>query len=400
MTEQCIEHRALGRAKKPWSGLYAALTTLSFHWSIVIYINSSYLEQFLSERDISVLYIAGAMITILCFFAAPRMLQYFGNYTLTLFFGILECISLLGMAFGDTTAAAALWFTVHSIAVSLLLLHADIFMEDMIGAEEGGTGAKRGLLLTIMSFMAAAATLVSGFLLGNGEPRFVLAYTTSALMLVPFLLLIMQNFRTFKDPAYPRIALISALRAFWSRKDIRNVFCATFLLQLFFVWMVIYVPLYMEKMMGFDWETIGAILFVGLLAYALFEWPIGLIADRWLGEKEMMAVGFLIIAVATSWIAFLKPDALLAWFVVMFVTRIGGSLVETTTESYFFKHTEGKDASLVSLFRVTRPLSYVIGAFLGGLTLSLLPTYNLLFVVLGFLMIPGLFFAMALRDTK
>jgi MFS family permease len=151
--------------------------------------------------------------------------------------------------------------------------------------------------------------------------------------------------------------------------------------------------------MGFDWEQIGQILFVGLMAYVLLEYVVGVVADRWLGEKEMMAIGFLIMTVATSWFTFLTPETIGLWMIAMFATRVGASLIETTTESYFFKHTNGNDTALISFFRITRPLSYVVGAALGSLTLVFLPM-NLLFVVLAFLMIPGFFFTMKLHDTK
>jgi MFS family permease len=400
MSDPCRpEERILARVTKPFRSLYFALTILSFHWSIVIYINSSFLEQYLNESDISILYILGALLTIIFFLAASRVLNRVGNYALALICTTLELAALMGMAFAGSSAVAAFWFTVHSIAISLLYFNADVFMEAMIGSEESGTGTKRGLLLTIMSLVAATATLTSGFLLGDGEPRFAFAYITSAIMLLPFLGILMYKFRSFKDPEYPRLSLRTTLGSFWHKRDVRNVFCATLLLQTFFVWMVIYAPLYLEKYMGYSWETIGSILFVGLLAYAIFEWPIGVLADRWIGEQEMMALGFLIIAVTTSWMAFLEPDDLLLWFIVMFVVRVGGSLVEVTTESYFFKHTDGKDASFVSLFRITRPLSYVIGPLLGGATLLFLP-FNLLFIALAVLMIPGLFFAMSLHDTR
>ena len=138
---------------------------------------------------------------------------------------------------------------------------------------------------------------------------------------------------------------------------------------------------------------------MGLMAYVLLEYLIGLVADKFIGEREMMAFGFAVIAIATSWFVFLDNSSVIVWMIAMFMTRVGASFVETTTESYFFKHTGGKDTSLISIFRITRPLSYVIGAILGSLTLNLFP-FEILFVVLGFLMIPGMFFAMALKDTK
>ncbi len=113
----------------------------------------------------------------------------------------------------------------------------------------------------------------------------------------------------------------------------------------------------------------------------------------------MMAFGFAILAVSTSWFVFLDHSPLVTWMAVMFMTRVGASFVETTTESYFFKHTESKDTNIIGIFRITRPLSYVLGALLGSITLHYL-NFHLLFVLLGLLMIPGMFFAMALKDTR
>jgi predicted MFS family arabinose efflux permease len=164
--------------------------------------------------------------------------------------------------------------------------------------------------------------------------------------------------------------------------------------------MVIYTPLYMSTVLEMAWSDIGRILFVGLMAYVLLEYVIGVIADTRLGEKEMMAVGFLILTVSTSWFAFLQDAPIILWMIAMFMTRVGASLVEVTTESYFFKHTNGSDSALISFFRITRPLATVIGAILGTVTLVLINRMELLFVVLGLLMIPGFFFTMGLRDTR
>ena len=85
--------------------------------------------------------------------------------------------------------------------------------------------------------------------------------------------------------------------------------------------------------------------------------------------------------------------------VLLFISRVGASLVESTTESYFFKHMKGGDAGITSFFRLIRPLSLLAASLLGTLALFYLP-FNYIFVVLGLLMIPGIFFALALKDTK
>ena len=85
--------------------------------------------------------------------------------------------------------------------------------------------------------------------------------------------------------------------------------------------------------------------------------------------------------------------------VAMFATRVGASFAEATTESYFFKHTDGDDTNTIGFFRITRPLSYVVGAGIGSITLLYLP-FNLMFVLLAVFLALAIFFTLALNDTK
>lgn len=387
------------RRKGGFNSLYAALLILSLHWAVVLYINSSYLEQFVDTKVTNILYIVGAILTIGAFLYASDVLRKCGSVNAIMAFTVIEFLTLLGMGFTHTPWLAVTLFVIHQAVVPLILFNLDIVMEALIGNKEGSTGGKRGILLTIMSLTYALATLGMGKLLGTGVPNFSAAYIVSALTLIPFLFIIIRYFKNFEDPQYPSFKILNGIASFWKYKDIRNVFFAHFLLQIFFTWMVIYTPIYLSTVMHFNWEVIGIILFAGLLAYLFLEYLIGYTADKYFGEKEMMAFGFAIMAIATSWFVFLDNSSIIVWMVAMFMTRVGASFVETTTESYFFKHMESKDTNLIGIFRITRPLSVIAGALLGWATLYFLP-FELLFVVLGLLMIPGLFFAMALHDTK
>lgn len=394
------EYRTQVRTRGLFFSNYVALLLLSLHWACVLYINSPYLDQFVTQKTTGILYSVSAFLTIGAFLFAPYILNRVGNIRLLLACSVLEFGALIGMGLASSTWVALTFFVIHQAIVPILLFNLDIIMETLNDGHEDSTGRQRGILLTIMSLTTACAPLAIGYGIGKGTPDFMFAYMSSAFILIPFVYVILKKFKHFTDPNYAHLRLKEAFREFWHQRDIRFVFCAHFLLQLFFTWMVIYTPLYLSKTIGFDWEEIGAILFVGLMAYVLLEYLIGVVADRYIGEKEMMAFGFGVMAIATSWFVFLDHSSILAWMVAMFMTRVGASFVETTTESYFFKHTQGKDSNLIGLFRITRPLSYVIGALLGVITIGIIPDEKLLFVVLGVLMIPGLFFAMALKDTK
>lgn len=394
-----IEYRRESRAGDGFNALYGAILLLTLHWAVVLYVNSSYLEQFVSPHTVSVLYILGAAITILAFLYASSLLSHFGNIKTGAALTIIEFGALIGMAFTSNMYAAMLFFVVHQAVVPMILFTLDVLMEEFIGDGEGTTGAKRGTLLTIMSITYALAALTMGKLVGAGTPDFGLVYLASAIMLVPFFYMLVTKFKSFVDPSYPHLQIFEGVSNFWKLRDVRNVFLAHFLLQLFFTWMVIYTPIYLANVIGFNWEQIGIILFAGLMAYVFLEYLIGVVADKLIGEKEMMAFGFAVIAIATSWFVFLDNSSIIAWMIAMFMTRVGASLVETTTESYFFKHTSSKDTNVIGLFRITRPLSYIFGALLGSLTLYVF-NFHFVFIILGLLMIPGLFFAMALKDTR
>lgn len=379
--------------------LYVAMLLLAFQGAVTLYVHSTYVATFVDARTVGVLFMLGAALTIasLCCIEIP--LQRFGNLTCALVLIGIDAFALLGMALPYGIVVVPL-FVLHQAVAPLIFFTLDIFLEGMTGLKEGQTGARRGIVLALMSGANALAPLIAGLTMdGSHTPNFGIVYAASAVLLLPLAAYLHLNFRDFKDPRYTDFTPKASARVFWRDKNLRNVFSAHFLLQLFFTWMVIYAPLYLATTIGLTWEQIGLVLFVGLLAYVLLEYPVGIIADRWLGEQEMMAVGFLILALSTAWLSFIATAALVPWMVATFMTRVGAAFVETTTESYFFKHADGRDANLIGLFRVTRPLSVFVGALLGSIVLVFLPL-QYMFVALGILLSSGVVFSLFLLDTR
>ncbi len=379
--------------------IYAATLLLIFHTFVVAYINSSYLEQYIATESIGLIYIFGSALTVLFFLFISHVLRLVGNFGLTLGFLILDLLAVLGMAGAESITVAVPLFILHLIIVPLIVFNLDVFMEEHLGNNEGVTGTKRGLLLTLSSAVGAVSPFISSELVAIGGGSFAYAYLASAAALIPVIFILLYYFRDFIDPPYNEIKIFAALQSFWSKPNIKGVFIAHFMLQVFFMCMVVFTPLYLTQVIGLTWAEFGIVIFFAQLAYVIFEYPIGYIADTYIGEKEMMALGFFILAVSTAWIAFITVSSVVVWSIVMFTTRVGASLVEVTTESYFFKQTKSSDAQIISFFRITRPLAYVLGAMVTSAALWLLP-FNLLFVVIAIMMIPALFATMHLKDTK
>ena len=84
---------------------------------------------------------------------------------------------------------------------------------------------------------------------------------------------------------------------------------------------------------------------------------------------------------------------------LLFLTRIGASLVEMMSEAYFFKHVEAKSTDLISLFRNTRPISYLVAPIVAPVVI-LFGGMQGLWIVLGGLMLWGAWHARLLQDTK
>jgi hypothetical protein len=386
-------------AKRRLIPIYVTILLLVFHTFVVAYINSSFLEQFISAKSIGTIYTLGSALSVLIFLFISRVLQNVGNFKLTVLLLFTNFFAVLGMAFATSLEEAVPLFIVHLITIPLIIFNLDVFMEERIGLDESSTGSSRGLLLTLASLVGAIAPLVSGLLIDPTSGNFATAYLVSAATLVPVLIILIFFFKDFSDPDYDEIDVFSAIHTFWININIRSVFIAQFLLQMFFMMMVVYTPLYLTGTIGLSWAEFGIIMFFAQMAYVILEYPIGIIADRYIGEKEMMCFGFLIITISTAWISFVTLPSVLVWSIIMFTTRVGAALVEVTTESYFFKQTKSSDAQIISFFRVTRPLAYVLGAVVASLSLLYVP-FNMLFIVFALLMIPAMFCTLYIEDTK
>jgi hypothetical protein len=379
--------------------LYIASLTLMFHGYVVAYVNSSLLNKYLSTLATSTIYIIASALTVLIFLFISRVLHKVGNFKLTLAFVLIDLIAVLGISFADSMRIIAPLIITHLIVLSLIIFNIDVFMEEHIGNDEGVTGTRRGLLLALVSAVSAIAPFISSELVSIADGSFKYAYLASALSLIPILFILLFYFRDFQDPEYTDLHALEAIASFWQKKDIRAVFIVHFVLQIFFMVMVVFTPIYLIKHIGLSWAEFGMVMFICQLAYVIMEYPIGIVADRLIGEKEMMAFGLMLLAISTAGISFVDVKGVFIWSLVMFVTRIGAAFVEVTTEVHFFKRTQSSDAQIISFFRITRPLSYIVGATVASLSLLYLP-FNLLFIVIAFLMIPAMFITLDIEDTK
>ncbi len=382
--------------QKPHKSLpiYFVNIFFSFHYAVTIYVSSSFLGTFFSPQVVSLFFIVGALGNILLFLGAPYILRKIGNRKFLFYLLALESLATIGLALAYSALSVGIFFILRGSVIMLVYYSLDIFLEEISAKKK--IGGIRGLYLTITNLaIAASPLLVAKLTLGN---NFSPLYWLSALALVPPLFLALFSFHN--KPVHPRHTepKILPFSLFWKSKNIRRVSLASLTLELFYVFMVIYTPIYLNKSIGFAWSEIGVMFTIMLLPFVLFELPVGYLTDKKYGEKEIMSIGFFIIGIALITIPFLDKD-FIWWTVLLFISRTGASLVEITTESYFFKHVDSRDTGLISLYRLGRPVAVIIGAGLFSITISIF-SYGPSFFVLALIIFYGLLQSFYLKDIR
>lgn len=104
-------------------------------------------------------------------------------------------------------------------------------------------------------------------------------------------------------------------------------------------------------------------------------------------------------AVSTATMSFINGADLWIWALILFITRIGASMVEIMSETYFFKKVNSKNIDIIGFYRAARPIAYVVSPILASIYLKFFDV-KYIFLLLGILMFFGLKYSLNIRDTK
>lgn len=375
--------------------IYILTLVFSLHLTPAFYINSSFLETFISSKFVGYTYTASSIITIIAVLGIRQILTRFGNYKTFLAIIFIELISLLIMAFSANTILVVCAFIASFTAVTLSFFHIDIFLESL--SDDKSTGSTRGIYLTSLNTAFILGPLIASLLLKDGS--FWKVYLLGAVLLVPVVYILMTYTKDFKDPEYKKPELRKTSMHIWKDKNLHNIFCAGFILRFFFSWMVIYTPIFLTQTIGFSISETTLIISIALIPYVLLEAFLGKIADRKYGEKEILTIGLLITAISTGAMSFVTSNNFLLWVSILFVTRIGASMIEVMTETYLFKKISSSDVNILSFYRIVRPFAYTISPVIASLMLLFIDI-KYLFIILAIIVFYGIRFSLSLKDTK
>lgn len=364
--------------------------------AITLYINSSFIEKFLGVEYTSIIYSISSFFSIILLIYSRIILKKFGNGIFFLFFGNLYVISLgiLVLPFDSVSKIVALF--IYLFSVNIILFSINIFFSHL--TELKGRGRFRGAFLMLGNLGTMIGPIIATIFIN--QMGFGVMYLSALIIFTIVALIINHTFNQYKDSVYKPINQIMALKHTLREKIFRNVIAANFILQFFYAWMIIYVPIYLNKILGFSWQSIGIIFTIMLSTFVLLDYPLGKIADKIKSEKELTALGFIIMIISVFSLTFISNPSILTVGIIMFFSRVGAATVEAMTEIHFFKITDDSEPEIISLFCDLRPLAYIIAPLTVAISLIFVTLQNS-FVILGFILLLGFWISFYMeKDQK
>lgn len=372
----------------------------SIHFYLIVYVVAPYLATFIPDDQTGLVVAGGAVGTLIAFPLMPKLARTYGAKRAS-----VVAAAVVGTGLFVLANQPPFWFA--ALALALVCATSPIiqyFLDLLLEATNAGvneTGRVRTAYITAGNIALIIAPLVIGWLLGDGNAYwriFLLAGVTLAPFIALFLIEPLPEERDVST--HPKI--IDTCKCMIQDLDLRAASFANLVLQLFYHLAPLYIPLYLHSVLGIPWSELGWMFMVMLLPFVLLEYPAGYIADRWLGDKELLITGFVIIGLAFGALAFVTTQTPLYILVtILVVSRVGAALVEAMVEGHFFRRVSATDTNTVSVYRMARPLSALIAPVAASVLLFLTESYAVFFITSGFVIVAlGVLSARQVQDVR
>lgn len=377
--------------------VFLAMFFFSLYVALTGYVNSSFMQELQIGRYINLIYFLSALFAVVSLWTIPKIIQRVGIRRTMLGLLLVMVASLLGLITSSVPLLHFLFFLIILILNFVILYQMDVFLNYF--SDEKHTGRIRGLFFTLINFTWAISSIVAGYAIDTFGMTFL--YGVGAISVIITFFVFLNNFKNISFPKPPELSHpLQQYKQLLKKTDRKYIFSTSFLLHCFYAMGTIYVPYHLHYVIGFDWSSIGMLLLLANIPFLLLEYPTGRIADKHLGEQEMMIIGLIIGALGAFGFAYVAVPNFALWAGVLIVSRIGIALLETTTESYFFKIVDRHNVEHISLHRTATPFAYIFIPFLGLIISSYAETMTTLFVAVGCLLLLGIYPAAKIRDTK
>lgn len=385
-----------------------ALSTIGLLVSLQVgfttFIDSSYLAHALSkfttepDRLVGYIFAATAALALFYFLIAPKLLRKFGNTKVSILASSTLPLGLILIALPIPLPLTILTYLLVTLDTTILFASLDIYVSRYVS--EAKMGFIHGIFFAMCSLGFMLSPALSGYIAAGYMMNYV--YIAAAISALPIPFIIWSAFKDFTDPEYEDVPLLIGKELHDAAPDLLPVFSAQFALQTFYVMMTIYIPLYFVEHIGFTYDKFGYIITIALAMFVILPTPFGWLADRFIGEKEMIITGMVLMGASLIAIPLLaeQHQTFLLWAGILILSRIGATATESMSDAFFFKRIEYSHPSLIAFYRRARPLAWLIIPTIGATLLSLqIVDISQLLMISGVAIILTIALTVRLRDT-
>lgn len=385
LQERHVEHFDVFRTKM--LGWISFL--FGFSGAFPLYIASSYFSAAIGNPNVSIFYLATCAVVLAFLFFLHDFLRVCGNSSgfLLLLLGVV--VMQIPIVLIPVSIAGSIFVMGYFAFGIVAWVALDVVLEHF--SDDRRSGRIRSLHLTAMNAGLLLAPFLSTNILEIYGFRGV--FLTSLFLYIGLFLFSLFALYGVNARSFVRVSPLGILRAVSRRTDILRIYAVSFSLEFFYAVMIVYVPVQL-RLLGMAWDDIGIVLTVMLIPFVIIQYPLGVIADRWIGEKELLIGAILVAGISTALVSRLTMPNIALWGVILFATRVGAAALEVLRDSYFYKRIDSRSPELIAFFRTAGPLANITAAAVLILWLFKFPLQSVFLLpafVFGMVLLPAFF---------
>ncbi len=315
-------------------GLVISLSTFAF--SIVSSVWAVYLKTFLNnDAYVGLMSSFLILVALASYFLIIPIIERSDKFKLTVLTLFIISISYLIYYFVENLFLLIIVSTFMTVFITVFISAKGILIKDNSSRKK--LSKNEGLVYTLYNTAFIIGPLIGSLIIFYFGIRYVFIF-------IPFILLLSVSFLKSLRVKHGEVKkkldsnVFKNFLDFFKSRD--RVYAYLLGSGVNFWWSLVYIyfPLLIVKELSNEW--IGIFLAVIPIPLVLFEYKFGIIAGK-KGYKKIFFIGFLIPAL----LAFFCFVFFNLWFIVsaLIIASIGLAMTESTTESYFFDISKGKE---------------------------------------------------------
>lgn len=367
---------------------------MGFAQSLVIYVLSSYFKEISGTENVGFFYFFSYAIGLFLLLNLHKFIKKFGKSGTFDLSVVLKLVAIAFILIAPEGYWTIVFLVLYLISGAIEWASLDVILESF--SVDNMSGRIRGKYLTFMNAGYILGPFLSAIIVekfGFTGVFLVLFVINSFIMTVS-----LSKLGHVNHEAKETLRVREIFEKVKKRKNILRIYYISFALEFFYALLVIYTPIYLRDL-GMSLGETGLVLSVMLVPFVLVQYPAGLIADKRLGEKEMIIASLCIMAASTAFIYFINSTSVFLWSLVLLFTRIGAAMLEVLRDSYFYKRIDADDVDLNNFFRTALPAGYIFSTFISTGLLFVF-SVKLIFILVALVVASAIFPAIFLVDNK